>query len=461
MCWLVSNKKNRGNILVMALVFGTVAFTMITLGITSYALFESKASNRKYDRDIAFHIAEAGINYYRWHLAHNPTDYYDGQGEESAGPYEHEYLDKDGNLIGYFSLDIDPPLSGSTVVVVRSTGWTVVNPSTTRTIQVRVGFPSWADYTFLSNANMNFSYTTEVHGTVHSNGGIRFDGTTDSWVKSAKDRYQYLTQWHDGVWGGGGPKSFWVYPVPAIDFDLVSGDMSKIMEAADEDGGLHLYTSGKEGWHLVFAEDGTYDLYVVNNRDCYNGQGEKHGKWWVYDQNCFDIKTEDFVSTDNLPANGMIFSDDHVWVEGVVDGRITIAAGRFPVQEETYMTIIVNNNLTYKEKAADDVIGLMAQGNVIVPYETPDIMEINAAMLSQYGAVHRPYYDGDLKDTLTIFGSQISFAGGGWKYVSGWGHVISGYENTNHSYDGNLKYYPPPGFPTGNSYELISWEEIL
>lgn len=65
-----------------------------------------------------------------------------------------------------------------------------------------------------------------------------------------------------------------------------------------------------------------------------------------------------------------------------------------------------------------------------------------------------------LKNSLTFFGSQISYRGGGWKYVTAQGVVVAGYVYTNHVYDGNLKYYPPPGFPTGSTYELISWEEV-
>jgi len=85
--------------------------------------------------------------------------------------------------------------------------------------------------------------------------------------------------------------------------------------------------------------------------------------------------------------------------------------------------------------------------------------------LSQYGSIYTPNYDPDenpngLKSSLTVFGSQISYAGGGFKYVNGWGNVTAGFEDTYYIYDGNLKYYPPPGFPVESTYELISWEEI-
>src|SRR3989339_354757 len=443
-------RDNRGSILLFVMVFGSIAMTLIIFGVAGYAIYENKASNMKHNRDAAFHVAEAGISYYRWHLAHNPTDYQDGTGQ--PGPYVHESKDKDGNLVGYFSLSIDSPLAGSSVVIVRSTGWVVNQPQSKRTIQVRVGFPAMTNYTFLSNAGMNFSFTTVVHGQVHSNGEIRFDGESDSWVDS-----------HVLVKGGGHPKEFWRYPVPSIDFYSVTSDLDEIRKAAG-DTQYHLTSSGKEGWHIVFNGD-KYDLYKVNTRDCYNGEGRwRYNKWqgWYWDGTsyCYDIGTESVVSTNvPLPANGAIFSEDDTWVDGTVDGRVSIGVGRFPLQTP-YKKLYINNNLLYTAKASDDVIGLMAQGEIVVPYEVPDSMEINAAILSQFGKINRPFYYDSLKSNLAVFGSQISYEGGAWKYVNGWGNVISGFVNTDHSYDGNLKYYPPPGFPVGSVYELISWEEL-
>lgn len=447
--------QTKGSIIIYALVFGAVAMTVVISGISSYGVYEQQSSERKYDRDLAFHIAEAGIHYYRWHLAHDPTDYKDGT--DAEGPYVHPYLDKNDSVIGYYSLVIEPPPSGSSIVTVQSTGWTVEEANIKRTIQARFGFEGFTDYVFLNNSSMTFGFTTVVHGVVHSNGGIRFDGTTDSWVRSAKETYQYENQTHNGVWGGGGPKEFWEYPVSEIDFSSVTGDLSTMLTMADDDG-IHLSSSGKEGWHIIFSETG-FDLYKVNTRDCYNGEGKWKGKIWNGDVVCEDIGTETFVSTQDIPANGIIFSNDTVWVEGVVDGRVTVAVGNFPVKEP-YKNIIITDNLTYKQKASDDVIGLIAQGEIVVPYEVPEDMEINAALLSQFQKNYRPYYGSNEKNSLLIFGSQIAALTGGWKYNNGWGNVISGFVNTNHTYDDNLKFNPPPGFPTQATYELLSWEEI-
>lgn len=452
-------KEKTANSLIFVIVFGFSVSSLIILTVSSYSIFENRTSDVIYNRDLAFHIAEAGVNYYKWHLAHNSGDFTDG-GEE-AESYIHEFKDKNGNVIGHFALEIDEPLAGSSVVTVRSTGYTVFEPDKKRTLQVRLGFPSLTEHTFLSNESMNFSFTSEVNGTIHSNGGIRFDGTTDSWIKSAKDKYKYENQTHDGIWGGGGPKSFWVFPVPAIDFFSVSSDLDDIRDFAD-DGGVHLTSSGVEGWQLIFTGS-SFDLYKVSSLECHYGEGKWKKKWgswyWEGDVYCFDIANKIFVDSYDIPENGAIFIEDNTWVEGVVDGRVTIAVGRFPVQEP-YKKLYISGNLTYNEKASDDTVGLLAQGDIIVPHNVPDVMEINAGILSQFSSIFHPYYDENLKDSLTIFGSQVSYESGGWKYVNGWGHVVSGFVDTYHIYDGNLKYYPPPGFPVGDSYELLSWEEI-
>jgi len=432
------------------MIFGSLAFTMIVMGVSSYALFEHQASNRKQNRDMAFHIAEAGIHYYRWHLAHSPEDYQDGTG--LPGPYVHEYADKDGNVIGYFSLEIDAPTTGTTIVTVRSTGWTTARTESTRTLQVRVGYPALTDFAFVEHASMSFSPTTEVHGKVHSNDGIKFDGTTDSLIQSAKETYTYSGSTKDGVWGDGGPITFWDFPVPPKDFGSISADLASIRDMADDDG-LHLTSSGDEGYHLVFQADETVDVYRVTSVQCYVSY-----YYWIWPQyECHDIGSETFLQTYPLPNNGVMFIEDTIWVEGTVNGHLSVGVGRFPVLDSTYQQIYISGNILLNEKESDDAFGLLAQGEIIIPYDVPDDMIIEAALLSQFKKIYRPYYYNNTKNSLTVFGSQISYEGGGVKYGN---PVTSGFVYTNYIYDGNLRYLPPPGFPVEATYEIISWEEI-
>lgn len=451
---LIFHADSRGQALLYALILGFIGFTLVTGSVVSYSIAENRASNHKQNREQAFQIAEAGIAYYRWHLAHNKTDYQDGTGEE--GTYEHEYEDKDGNVIGHYSLNITPPANGSTVVTIESTGWLDSQPQSRRTIRVRVGFPSLTDYAFLTNTDVWIGDTEATHGKFHANGGIRFDGTGDAPITSAVPSYTCKShhgcgsgQVKNGIWGDGGPQTYWSYPLPAKDFTVVTVKLAGIKEQAQENG-LYLSSSGKQGWRLEFRNDATVRASKVSATDCERGKdiGDNNYHWY-----CLDLKTTDEYESYPMPTNGYIFVEDTVWVDGTVNGRAVVGA-----KEDK--PIIINGNILYLAKDGNHVLGLISEQDILIPHNSPDDLEIDAAILAQNGAAKRYYFPGDIKDSLLIYGSVITNGTWTWSWVSGGGSVVSGYRNTNSTYDANLTYGPPPGFPVGSEYNLISWEIV-
>lgn len=452
----INSLSREGILLVYILVFGAVVTIMIVTGLTSYALFEHKASRYEQNREEAFHIAEAGINYYRWHLAHASSDYQDGTGE--PGPYVHDFEDKDGNIIGQFSLTITPPEAFSSVVTIESTGHSIERPEVTRTIRVRLGYPSLANYAILNNESMTFSQTTIVSGEVKSNVGIEFNGTTNAPVYAANQTYDTGANGvQNGVWGTGGPSNFFDYPVPAEDFGSISVDLAGIRQAAIDDG-IHLGVSNNYGWLLEFRADGYIDIYEVS-QECWVNT---YWGWWFHDEMC-GTTTWSPLQTVPMPSNGLIFSDDKVWVYGTVHGRVTVAAGQFPETPSTHQKIVIHSNLQPLDSNAGDVIGLIAQADVVVPYRVPNDMIIHAAAISQFNGIWRPAFSNPgwgnavTRNSLTFIGAQIGFENGSWKYGD---PIVSGFINTSHVYDNNLRLNPPPGFPVGTTYEIISWEEL-
>ncbi len=444
---------NKGSILLVALIFGFVSFSLITIGVSGYAVSENRASSRKHNREMAFQVAEAGINYYRWHLAHNQNDFTDGTGQ--PGPYVHAYKDKDGNVIGHYSLNITPPRTGSTVVTVVSSGWLDAQPESRRVVRARIGFPSVTDYAFLTNTDVWIGDTEMVHGKFHANGGIRFDGKTDAPLTSAKATYICKAfhgcgnQQKPGIWGNGTPKDYWQFPVPAQDFTAVTAKLAEIKRGA-QNGGVYLPSSGKQGWLLRFAANNTFTSYRVTATNCYRGVDTGASRFVSY---CIDIKTITTPTVRNMPANGYIFVEDTVWVDGVVNGRATVGTANGK-------SIIINNNITYRAKDGEHVLGLIGQKDILLPYNSPNNLEIDAVLLAQAGAAKRYYYPGNRKDNLIVYGAVISAGVWTWSWVSGGGAVVSGYINTNSTYDANLTYGPPPGFPVSSEYKLISWEEV-
>lgn len=449
----------------IVLVFSAIAMTMIINGTVVFATMENKAALFKHNNEMAFHVAEAGIEYYRWHLAHAPSDYQDGKGV--PGPYVHDFKDKDGNILGQFTLDIVPPVLGTSIVTVTSTGYILDQPFTHRKVQVRLGFPSLADYAFLTNSDVWVGDNEVIHGKMHANGGIRFDGINDAQITSAKTTYVCSPVFGSGcnnsikpgIWGAGGPQSFWQFPVPAFDFNAITVDLSKIKTNA-QTGGIYKSSSGAYGYHIKFKADNTFDLYKVTALKPIPSPGYGQDVGGVKHYESYDIKTETFVSNIANPTNGYIFIEDQIWVEGTVKGHITIGSGKFPVNPNTYTSIIIPNNILYTAKDGTDSLGLIAQNNIILPRYSPDILEIDAAVIAQNGSAQRFYYNGNILTSLTMYGSVISNGVWTWSWVTQGGSVVSGYRNTYSNYDSNLTYGPPPGFPTGNVYNLISWKEI-
>ncbi|MFA5061581.1 MAG: pilus assembly PilX N-terminal domain-containing protein [Patescibacteria group bacterium] len=452
------NKK--GNILLFVMVFGTIAFSIIVVGLAGYAISENRASLSKHNREVAFQIADAGINYYRWHLAHSQTDFYDGNGTSTPGPYVHAYSDKDGNVIGHFSLEIGPPPTGSTIVTVTSTGWLDIQPNTKRKIKVKLGFPALTDFAFLTGTDVWIGDDEVTHGKFHANGGIRFDGLGDAPITSAMATYT-CKQYHGcgagqvkpGIWGDGGPESYWDFPATAKDFTEVTADLAKIETNSDPDlGGLNFTPSGQQGWRLQFTSSSQGQVIVskVLTTDCYKAKdvGDNNYFW-----PCIDISTQESYATYDMPSNGYIFVDDNVWVDGAVKGRVVVGTS-------VGKNIILNGDIIYAAKDGTDVLGLIADQNILIPHNSPDDLEIDAAVLAQNGAAKRYYYPGDMKTNLLIYGSVISMKIWTWSWVSGGGSITSGYRNTNSTYDANLTYGPPPGFPVGSQYNLISWQEV-
>ncbi len=448
------NLNNRGNILMFVMVFGAIAFSMIVIGVAGYAISENGASNYKHNREMAFQIAEAGINYYRWHLAHNKTDYQDGTGV--SGPYVHVYEDKDGNPIGHFSLNITPPPNGSTVVTVSSTGWLDSQPNSKRTLKARLGFPALTDYAFLTNGDVWIGNNESISGKFHANGGIRFDGTGNAPITSAVPTYLCKVyhgcgnQTKPGIWGQGGPQTYWSFPAPAQDFSAITANLAQIKTGSQQAGGVYISSSGKQGWRLQFLSNGTFKAYKVNTTNCYKAKDVNNNNYfWP----CIDAATYGAATTYNMPTNGYIYVEDMVWVDGTVNGRATVGVA-------TGKSILINGNILYTAKDGNHVLGLMAEQNILIPHDSLDSLEIDAALLAQNGAAKRYYYPGDMKTSLIIYGSVISNGLWTWSWVSGGGAVVSGYKNTNSTYDANLTYGPPPGFPVGSQYNLISWEEM-
>lgn len=474
-----------GYVLVTLLLIMSVV-TPLLMVFVGWSVTTLRVVQQTQDREVAFHIAEAGIDYYRWRLAHDPQDFQDGTGE--PGPYVHIVEDKNGTPIGEFSLMITPPPIGSTQVTIESTGISYNHPNVSRTIRVRLAVPSLASFAVVSNSAMRFGEGTEVFGPIHSNGGIRFDGFAHNIISSSRETYQDTdgdacnsTAWgvqtcvtpqdpapflepptRSDIFGAGR-----LFPAPQIDFTGIANDLSIIQSAAQQEGYFR-GPSGGSGYEIELTTGNIFNVYRVNNMiSPPSGCGVNQEGWGTW-----SVNSRTFLESVPYPENGVLFFEDHVWVSGMIDGRyLTIGAGVFPETVQTRKNIIVNNNLLYSNYDGSDSIALIAQNSIHTGMVSANTLRIDAALIAQNGRVGRYYYNPPAtgpgrpqprcapyhtRNEITLYGMIATQNRYGFAYTDNTGYALR-----NIVYDANLLFNPPPLFPTtADAYRMISWQEL-
>jgi hypothetical protein len=457
------HRQIKGNISMIVLIFG-VTFASMAGGLALFGSVENNNARRSVAQQQALAIAEAGVNYYRWHLAHDPDDYQDGTGQ--PGPYVHQFDDPEAGISGTFTLEITPPPEGSEVVTISSTGQSDTIPGITRTITAKFGPEPLTRFSFLHNASVWFGQGLTVYGEVFSNGGIRFDGINESVVGSSRETYICgsetgcsPSQTKDGVWGSGGPSELWEYPVPVFDFDGVVTDFNAMRTAAQSDG-VYYGPSGAWGYHVVFDTDGTFDVYRVTSASSYTGYSVEDG--------CHNrrerITGEQLQGTYNVDDNLISYFEDTVWIEGQVRGHSTVVAARLPTS--TYTTnMYINGNIEYGTFDGSDNLGIVAQNNIYYVRNIPNDFIINAAMMAQSGRILRRYYGSGcgysswrIRNSLTIYGSVISNQKSYWNF-SNYSGLVSGFNTRDINFNQNSADQPPPYFPSTENVGFLSWDE--
>jgi hypothetical protein len=461
----------QGSILIFQIIVIFV-FSMVMLAVLQNAVSQLQLTRSTIAREQAFHLAEAGINYYEWHLAHYASDFKDGTG---AAPtvhtpfpvacYEHTVYDKDTNdELGKYCLEITAPPTGSTIVTIKATGYAASNPKVMRSVTARYGVPSLAQYGFLTNSDAWIGSAESVAGQMHANGGIRFDGTGNAPITSAKTTYSCTstfgcspTATKPGIWGSAplSTQNFWSFPVPNVDFSSMTSNLATIKSSAQASG-IYLPPSNTQGYSIVFNAAGTVTVYKVTSlrspgQTGYDVNGTAHNE-------SIDYNARSLQFTQAIPANGLIYVEDKTWVEGTVNGRALVAAAKLPYNASTAPTIYIPNNILYTAKDGSSALGLIAQKDIVVTYFAPNTIEIDAALIAQNGSTQFFYYSGNVKTSINVYGTIGSYGIWTWTWVNGSGTVLSGYQNTATNYDANLLYGPPPSFPlSSNGYQQISW----
>lgn len=448
-------RQSRGMFLPVILL-ASVVFLAFATAVISLSLSNLKMATLHNKRINSMSIAEAGVNYYLWHLAHDNTDYCDGVAcplilsDGSYGPFTHDYTDVSGNVLGSYDLFITPPSNSGSTTIVKAVG-KVLGTNTTRTVITTIGMPSFTKYTLLvNNSELWIGPGEKIEGSVFINhSGVRNDGEITKDVFSTETTYSsgMFGGSYPGIWGTGKFGGSQTFPVPTINFNQLNVDIKDIRNNAKDDHEGDYYDSagsGFVGYHIIL-KDSNYEVKKVKK---FNSSG-------LY------ITQEDSAITYSYPDAGIIFFEDNVWVEGKINNKkITIIAADPEANSGQRKRIIIPGNITYTNYDGRDKIGLITQTDILVAQNAPTNLEIDAAMIAKDGNIEINNY-GEKKNNIKVYGSMAHNTGLIWTYCYNPPSCTnySGYKTTQTVIDQQNVLNPPPKFPLTGAYAILSWRE--
>jgi hypothetical protein len=222
----------------------------------------------------------------------------------------------------------------------------------------------------------------------------------------------------------------------------VTANLSSLQSSA-KSGGTDLAATTAMGYYLLLNSNGTINYYKVTN------------------ETSSGITTTLISSNNPAPANGVLFVNGNVWVQGTNwPGRLTIVSAILPQNSSTNTNINIIGNLTVANNNGSDNIGLIAQNNVQVSNYAPSVITIDAALMAVVGNVWA-LYPSPVRSTMNFYGSIAVSGIWTWNWVDGNNDIVAGYQITNTSFNSNLVYSPPPEYPTSGSYSILNWREEL
>ncbi len=464
---------NKGAIVTLVLVFG--AISLILLGsLFGFILLQFRQSTQRLAWNQALHIAEAGINYYRW--------CFNNEVEDSC-LFEKEYFDPEGHSIGTFSLETSFTTSCGEITTreIVSTGWTNKFLNTKRKISVLYARTSVAEYAYLLNDNVWAGADREIRGLYHSNGGIKMDGENQSLVSSSLNEWVCTNSFGcslcpidhgcriegtdcicPGVFtttGNSNPGLF-DFPVPSFDFDGITIDLANLKNKAQASSVylppvLDINSEG-DGYRLEFKNDGTLDVWIITDLSATQAYNMEEGWHWDY----FTITNEYFYNNYSISsACPVVFVEDNIWLEGEVKGKVTLASANL-IEPNKDTDVILLEDIDYTVKDGSDGLTVIGERNILIGPDSPDQMEIRGIFIAQKGRFGRNHYVGNIREKLEITGSIVSNGRVGTKWISG-GAIVSGYLKRENYIDSKLIYNPPPFTPYAEyDFKIVRWEEV-
>ncbi|TDB39535.1 MAG: hypothetical protein D9V44_00760 [Actinobacteria bacterium] len=386
-----------------------ILFLLATMVIILANLLTTNTQSQE-GRTKALHMADAGLNAYLYELRRDPGYYVTNP---TLGPTSQDD--------GVWTVTAEAPALNEPLRL-TATG-SIPGLDVTRTVVASVRFPTYAEYMFLSNADLNIGADALIDGKIRSNGNVANAGEVTGKVSASGS----VTG--SGTFGQGSEGN-----VPTIDFSQVTVDMANMKSVA-------------VGSNAYFSGSGGYGFRVV-----LNGSSARIER--VTGGTGTGNLTTTLIRSLTVPSEGVLYFDEDVWVQGNYSTMVTIGCSR---------DIYVADNLTPSQPNRPFTCGLVAARSVIVPSwypSMPQFMTLDAAMLAQTGTIYGDYRSGVTKSKITITGSMSYNTFGYFALYTG-NTVTAGFRQRAYLYDPRLELYPPPYYPMlrDGSLKVSTWVE--
>jgi len=398
---MIQFKNNRGQALILALVVFAVVGVLSTslLTITSH---QARMELRQVDGTILFYGAEAGIEEAKYRVKNVV-----GWLESKVGLAEHD--------IGETKVTVTVTGPVDDFYTVTSTArWS--NSNLTRTVSIKAkpwAASSMSKYMFfVNNAHLNIGSGAEVWGEVHSNLNIKIFGGGVIFHDEVTAVNKVL--FYEGATSAN--TTFLAIPAPGYWEDVAPIPMPEV--SALDNLKAHAVTDN-------FYYPNSISIKILNDQVSIDG-----------------------AAAVPLPTNGVIFCDKDINIKGTLNGQLTVAS---------MQTINITDNLKYADPTDHDpntldILGLIADKDIQIHKDAPDILEINAAITARTGKVWCKQGPG--KDTLTIKGSVCSHQFS--DFASPSGRI---YNKIKLHFDNNLLIKSPPYYTLFKTESFKDWRD--
>ena len=233
-----------------------------------------------------------------------------------------------------------------------------------------------------------------------------------------------------------------------------------------ENRGVYLAPSGSYGYRIVFSSNGTFTSFPVSGTRVIWGYSPQDG--WQEERSVISAVSSGTVHAISQDCP-LIVVDDTVWVEGSVSGRAALVSRAMGgIGGNIYLT----GNISYANGAGDGLT-VIAQKNVLVSLQSPDIMSLRGVYVAVNGMFGRNLYHAsgqydvpsDLvpyvtRSSLSVLGTVMSYASSTVKWYDLQSAFTSGYLQNYYVRDGTLAKFPPPFAPVSSTTpRFLDWEQ--